>query len=133
MPEIASGHIAQRTHREQLRVNLELDRRVGGSHALCYSGKNPESQNVIRALPAILAEPADVVYIVAGATHPHIKRREGDVYRLQLQALARGCGVSSNVIFNRFVGPEELIETVGVRDIYITLYRRKLKSFPELY
>jgi glycosyltransferase involved in cell wall biosynthesis len=87
---------------------------------------NKGIENVIRALPAILAEHADVVYIVAGATHPHIRRREGDVYRLQLQALAKECGVSSNVIFdNRFVSPEELIETVGCADIYITPYRQE--------
>ena len=87
---------------------------------------NKGIENVIRALPAILAEHADVMYIVAGATHPHIRRREGDAYRLQLQALATEHGVSSHVIFdNRFVSPEELIESVGCADIYITPYRQE--------
>lgn len=38
---------------------------------------NKGIENVIRALPRILAKHADVVYIISGATHPHIRRREG--------------------------------------------------------
>src|SRR5271169_2193686 len=87
---------------------------------------NKGIENVIRALPAILAKHANSVYIVSGATHPHIKRREGERYREQLQALAEECGVSSNVIFNnRFVSAEELVEHVGAADIYITPYRQE--------
>ena len=69
---------------------------------------------------------AIVVYIVSGATHPHIRRREGETYRDSLQALAAEFGVSSHVIFNnRFVSPEELVEHVGAADIYITPYRQE--------
>ena len=49
---------------------------------------NKGVENVIQAMPRILAQHNDVVYIVAGATHPHIRRREGDRYRESLQALA---------------------------------------------
>src|SRR5208337_3480088 len=63
-------------------------------------------------------------YIVAGATHPHILRREGDKYRASLQALAKEVGVESQVIFHdRFVSPEEMAEFIGAADIYITPYR----------
>jgi glycosyltransferase involved in cell wall biosynthesis len=83
-------------------------------------------ENVIRALPSILAKHANLVYIVSGATHPHIRRREGERYREELQALAEECGVSSHVIFNnRFVSAEEMIEKVGAADIYITPYRQE--------
>jgi glycosyltransferase involved in cell wall biosynthesis len=37
---------------------------------------------VIDALPAILAHYPDVVYIVLGATHPHVIERHGETYRL---------------------------------------------------
>ncbi len=81
---------------------------------------------MIRALPRILEEHEDVVYIVSGATHPHIRRFEGEKYREGLQALAEELGVSSHVIFNnRFVSSEELIEHVGSADIYITPYRQE--------
>src|ERR1700688_4534305 len=85
---------------------------------------NKGIENVIQALPQILSRHKNVVYIVAGATHPHILRREGDKYRASLQALAKEVGAESQVIFdNRFVSPEEMAEFIGAADIYITPYR----------
>jgi glycosyltransferase involved in cell wall biosynthesis len=87
---------------------------------------NKGIENVIQALPRILSKHNNVVYIVAGATHPHILRREGDKYRASLQALAKEIGVESQVIFhNRFVSPEEMVEFIGAADIYITPYRHE--------
>jgi len=87
---------------------------------------NKGIENVIRALPQILSQHADVVYMVSGVTHPHILRREGDKYRTSLQDLAKDLGVEANVIFrNRFVSPEELVELIGAADIYITPYKHK--------
>jgi glycosyltransferase involved in cell wall biosynthesis len=87
---------------------------------------NKGIENVIRALPAILAKHPNVVYIVSGATHPHIRRREGERYRKELQALAKLLGISDQVILlNRFVSAEELVEHVGAADIYITPYRQE--------
>ena len=85
---------------------------------------NKGIENVIQALPQILSKHKNVVYIVAGATHPHILRREGDKYRAGLQTLAKEMGVESQVIFHdRFVSPEEMAEFIGAADIYITPYR----------
>ena len=87
---------------------------------------NKGIENVIQALPQILSRHKNVAYIVAGATHPHILRREGDKYRASLQALAKDMGVESQVIFhNRFVSPEEMVEFIGAADIYITPYRHE--------
>ena len=87
---------------------------------------NKGIENVIQALPQILSKHKNVVYIVAGATHPHILRREGDKYRASLQALAKEIGVESQVIFHdRFVTPEEMVEFIGAADIYITPYRHE--------
>ena len=87
---------------------------------------NKGIENVIRALPEILVRHPNVVYIVSGVTHPHIRRREGERYREELQALAEQLGVSSNLILNnRFVSTEELVEHVGAADIYITPYRQE--------
>jgi glycosyltransferase involved in cell wall biosynthesis len=87
---------------------------------------NKGIENVIRALPAILAKHPNVVYIVSGATHPHIRRSEGERYREELQALAERIGVSSHLIsLNRFVSAEELVEHIGAADIYITPYRQE--------
>lgn len=80
-------------------------------------------ETVISALPDIVARFPDTVYIVVGATHPHVIQHEGETYRLSLQWLAQQKGVESHVIFyNRFVSLEELIEFIGAADIYITPY-----------
>src|ERR1700722_19907869 len=85
---------------------------------------NKGIENVIQAMPQILAKHENVVYLVAGATHPHVLRRDGDKYRASLQALAKEVGVESRVIFHdRFVSPEEMAEFIGAADIYITPYR----------
>jgi glycosyltransferase involved in cell wall biosynthesis len=87
---------------------------------------NKGIENAIRALPAILARQPNVVYIVSGVTHPHIRRREGERYRESLQTLAEQLGVSDHLILNnRFVSAEELVEHVGAADIYITPYRQE--------
>ena len=90
---------------------------------------NKGFENVIQALPRILSRHSDVVYIIAGATHPHVRRREGDRYRLQLQALAKELGVKENVVFhNRFVSPQEMASLVGSADIYVTPYRYEAQA-----
>ena len=87
---------------------------------------NKGIENVIRALPGIRARHPNVVYIVSGVTHPHIRKRDGERYREELIALAEELGVSSNLILvNRFVSAEELVEHVGAADIYITPYRQE--------
>jgi len=82
---------------------------------------NKGIENVIEALPEILKKHPQVVYMVLGATHPKLLRHEGEAYRLSLERLARSRGVEQNVIFyNRFVSLEELIEFIGVADIYVS-------------
>lgn len=78
---------------------------------------------VLRALPNVIKDYPNVVYIVVGATHPNVIRHEGETYRLSLQRLADELGIAQNVIFhNRFVSPEELKEFLVLADIYITPY-----------
>jgi len=84
---------------------------------------NKGIENVIAALPTILTKHPNVVYIILGATHPHVKRQDGETYRLSLQWLAQEKGVEGQVIFyNRFVSLEELVEFISTADIYITPY-----------
>jgi glycosyltransferase involved in cell wall biosynthesis len=87
---------------------------------------NKGIENVIQAMPSILARHSNVVYMVSGVTHPHLIRHEGEKYRRYLQDLAKDLGVEDKVIFlNRFVSPEELVELIGAADIYITPYKHK--------
>jgi glycosyltransferase involved in cell wall biosynthesis len=80
-------------------------------------------EHVIDALPAILARHPNTVYVVLGATHPHVRQREGETYRLMLELRAQRLGVDANMIFHdRFVSKGELIEFLSAADIYITPY-----------
>lgn len=84
---------------------------------------NKGIEHVIEALPTILQQHPDVVYIVLGATHPNLITHEGESYRLKLERLVHDRGVSENVIFyNRFVTLSELTDFIGAADIYITPY-----------
>lgn len=91
------------------------------SFGLLSSSKGIET--VISALPQIVERYPEIVYLVVGATHPHVIKQEGETYRLSLQWLAQQKGVESKVKFyNRFVSHEELVEFISAADIYITPY-----------
>jgi len=90
---------------------------------------NKGLEYVINALPAILDRHPNVVYMILGATHPHVRRTDGETYRLSLQVAAKEKGVEANVIFyNRFVSIEELVQFIGAADIYITPYLNAAQS-----
>jgi glycosyltransferase involved in cell wall biosynthesis len=77
----------------------------------------------LRAMPRIIEEYPNLVYIVLGATHPNLVRQSGEAYRLTLERLTQDLGISRHVIFyDRFVELEELKQFLGAADIYITPY-----------
>ena len=105
---------------------------VGGKKVLLTFGllsPNKGIEHVLQALPDIVAEFPDVVYIVLGATHPNELRSRGEAYRLGLEAIARKNKIENHVIFhNRFVELKELTEFIGAADLYITPYLDEAQS-----
>jgi glycosyltransferase involved in cell wall biosynthesis len=99
---------------------------VAGKQVLLTFGllsPNKGIEYALRALPAILREFPQIVYIVLGQTHPNLLRDEGEAYRLSLERLAKDLGVQKHVVFfNRFVEIEELMRFIGAADIYLTPY-----------
>ena len=86
-------------------------------------------EHVIDALPVILARYPDTVYVVLGATHPHIKERYGESYRESLERRAQGLGVETSMIFhNCFVSRDELVKFLSAADIYVTPYLKPEQS-----
>ncbi len=84
---------------------------------------NKGIEYVLKALPEILQEFPDVVYIVLGATHPNELREHGEAYRVSLEMLAKKSKIEKSVIFyNDFVDLENLKEFIGAADLYITPY-----------
>lgn len=99
---------------------------VAGKQVLLTFGllsPNKGIEYALRALPEIIREFPNVVYIVLGQTHPNLLRNEGDTYRLSLERLAKELGVQKHVVFfNRFVELDELMRFIGAADIYLTPY-----------
>jgi glycosyltransferase involved in cell wall biosynthesis len=90
---------------------------------------NKGIEYVLNALPDILAEFPDVVYIVLGATHPNELREHGDAYRVGLELIAKKNKTDKNVIFyNDFVDLENLKEFIGAADLYITPYLNEAQT-----
>ncbi|NTV99907.1 MAG: glycosyltransferase [Oscillochloris sp.] len=85
--------------------------------------RNKGIEHVIAAMPDILARHPNVVYLVLGATHPHVREYEGEIYRESLQRFAHALGVEQQVIFyDQFVALDDLVRFISVADIYITPY-----------
>jgi glycosyltransferase involved in cell wall biosynthesis len=99
---------------------------VAGKQVLLTFGllsPNKGIEFALHALPGIIREFPNTVYIVLGQTHPNLLRDEGEAYRLSLERLAKDLGVQKHVVFfNRFVELEELMRFIGAADIYLTPY-----------
>jgi glycosyltransferase involved in cell wall biosynthesis len=97
----------------------------GKSVILTFGLLSPDKgiEHVIDALPAIVERFPGALYIVLGATHPHVKEQHGETYRLSLESRAQRLGVDANIIFHdRFVSQSELTEFLAAADIYVTPY-----------
>ena len=96
-------------------------RHVGLTFGLLSPNKGIE--HVLQALPDVIREVPDFVYLILGATHPSLVRDEGEKYRIGLERMAKELGIQKHVIFyNRFVELDELTEFIGAADLYITPY-----------
>ena len=86
---------------------------------------------VLQALPDVIREVPDFVYLILGATHPSLVRTEGERYRISLERKAKELGLQKHVIFyNRFVELDELTEFLGAADLYITPYLNRRRRSP---
>lgn len=86
-------------------------------------------EQAIRAMPTIVASRPDVLYLVLGATHPNILRRDGEAHRESLKRLAAQLGVADHVRFlDRFVDLPTLTRAIAAADIYLTPYLNEAQS-----
>jgi len=84
---------------------------------------NKGIETMIRALPAIIAAHPESLYVVLGATHPHLVAREGEAYRESLKSLAEELGVAHAMRFiDGFLDQEALLDYLQAADIYVTPY-----------
>lgn len=88
---------------------------------LLSPGKGIEA--VVAALPAIISERPNLLYCIAGATHPNLLAAEGEAYREKLKAQVLSLGIEDHVRWlDMFLETEVLLDLIEATDIYVTPY-----------
>jgi glycosyltransferase involved in cell wall biosynthesis len=84
---------------------------------------NKGIEYALNALPEVIREFPNLIYVVLGATHPNLVSEQGETYRRSLKRLAADLGIGKHVVFyNRFVERHELTEFLAAADVYLTPY-----------
>jgi glycosyltransferase involved in cell wall biosynthesis len=104
----------------------KLARGFGGRAVILTFGlisPNKGIEIMIDAMPEILRSRPDAVYVVLGATHPNLVRREGEAYRNRLRERTRQLGIEEQVVFlDQFVDQATLVNFISMCDVYVTPY-----------
>ena len=91
---------------------------------LISPGKGLET--AIEALPAIVQRHPEMVYVIAGRTHPDVAYREGERYRLMLERRVLELDLGEHVEFDdRFLSIDELSNLLAATDVFVTPYRNR--------
>lgn len=89
-------------------------------------GPDKGIESMINAMPQIIKENPNAVYLILGQTHPHILDKSGDSYRRDLQQLVNKLGMKNHVVFhNHFVKLETLVQYLQTAKIYAIPYLKK--------
>jgi glycosyltransferase involved in cell wall biosynthesis len=108
------------TDRMKKRLGLE-GRDVILTFGLLSPGKGIEV--MIAAMPAIVQQNPNALYLVLGATHPHCVNRTGETYRESLSALTNDLGLADHVRFiDAFFDTEDVLDYLAAADVYATPY-----------
>jgi len=85
--------------------------------------QNKGIESVLEALPEVVSQYPDLIYLVLGATHPMVKKIKGESYRHYLENKVSELGLENNVVFHdKFVEKKELCNYILASDIYASPY-----------
>ncbi|MFH1186950.1 MAG: glycosyltransferase [Candidatus Levyibacteriota bacterium] len=104
---------------KKYKAKLELENRIVlNTFGLLNRGKGIEY--VLRALPEVIKKYPTILYLILGETHPVIRRKEGEKYRLKLGRLIKKLGLEKHVKFyDQYFSLPELLEFLKATDIYM--------------
>ncbi len=93
-------------------------RKILSTFGLLGSGKSIET--TLDALPAIIEQHPEVLFLAIGKTHPSIIKHEGEAYREMLEAKVAELGIENHVKFiNQFLPLSDLLAYLQMTDIYL--------------
>ena len=112
-------HLISLQDKEVLKTKFFLsNKKVLSTFGLLSEGKGIET--ALLALPAIIQENPDCMYLIIGKTHPEIVKKEGEKYRNYLNRIIDDLKLNAHVLFiDRFVSNEELLDYLQLTDIYL--------------
>lgn len=112
----------RKKERKSLRHFLGFEnRKVLLTFGLLNRGKGIES--VIASLPGVVEKVPETLYVIAGQTHPEVKKREGEAYRKELEELIKRLKLENNVkMVDRYFSEDELVSYLTACDLFITPY-----------
>lgn len=117
---IAHGtHLVAPINKQVLKKDRNLsDKKILSTFGLLSSNKGIEV--TLRALPAILKEHPEVLFLILGKTHPSVVKHDGEKYRQMLEDKVVELNLSDNVRFvNAYLQLPVLIEYLQLTDIYL--------------
>jgi predicted GH43/DUF377 family glycosyl hydrolase/glycosyltransferase involved in cell wall biosynthesis len=78
---------------------------------------------MIEAMPEVVAQHPDALYLIAGQTHPDLLRDQGENYRNSLVSLTKSLGMNDHVAFiDTYMSQHDIIELLLASDVYVTPY-----------
>jgi glycosyltransferase involved in cell wall biosynthesis len=117
---IAHGtHLVPHSEKALLKEKYKLTgRKVLSTFGLLSSGKSIET--TLDALPNIIKENHNVLFLIIGKTHPSVVKEEGEKYRVMLEAKIEALQLQNHVKFiNRYLSLADLLEYLQLTDIYL--------------
>ncbi|HDZ13714.1 MAG TPA: glycosyltransferase, partial [Pricia sp.] len=117
---VAHGtHLIEIEDKNDLKQKNSLEgKTVLSTFGLLGPGKSIET--TLDALPKIVNEYPEVVFLIIGKTHPNLKREEGETYREYLVQKVADLGLNDYVRFiDQFVPLDTLLEYLQMTDIYL--------------
>ena len=82
--------------------------------------KNKGVEYVIEALPQIVKEHPEALFLVIGETHPQVRKHEGEFYRNFLIKRVEELNLKSHVKFyNKYLTLKEIIKYLKATDVYV--------------
>jgi glycosyltransferase involved in cell wall biosynthesis len=86
-------------------------------------GRSKGIEFALRAMATAVQAVPELLYVIAGQTHPEVRKHEGEAYREELVQLVKELGLEHHVQWiNRYIPEEELVSLISACDLYLTPY-----------